>query len=87
VPDIHITVSDVERIKSELTRANTAIADALRKVDSAIQSADWKDANASAFAQRYDVTKRRTAQFAADYGELSRTLQRVIDQARAMGLK
>lgn len=85
MPDIHIKVSDVQRIKSELAKADKAIAAALKSVESALTSADWSDANSRAFATDFDAARRKAEGFTKDAVALNRFLGKVIDQAKALG--
>jgi hypothetical protein len=85
MPDIHIKVADVERLKSEVTKADKLITDAIRAVDSALRSADWNDANSKAFASQFESAKRKASGFATDAAEMNRFLTRIIEQAKSMG--
>lgn len=85
MPDIHIKVTDVERLKSALTKADKDITEALRLVESALRSADWSDANSKAFAGKFETAKRKVSGFAAEANDMSTFLARVIQQAKSMG--
>ncbi|TFB96279.1 MULTISPECIES: hypothetical protein [unclassified Cryobacterium] len=87
MPDIHIKVADVERLKAELAKSNRAVKDALRAVDSALRTADWNDANSKSFENTFAAARRKVAGFEADAVEMERFLARVIAQAKSMGAK
>lgn len=87
MPDIHIKISDVERLRSTLSASKNEITNSLRKVEQSLRSADWQDSNRTSFEDQLKTAGQKISQFANDAEQLDRYLSRVISQAKSMGIK
>lgn len=84
MPDIHISIPDVERLRGDLRAAKTQVEASVKKVEDSLRSADWNDANSKSFGQQLAAAKRGTKAFTAEADQLDRFLGRVLDQAKRM---
>lgn len=86
MPDIHISIRDVERVRSELRAAEKSIQASIKKVESTLRSADWADPNRREFERKLgDATRPVTTFTTSGVGELDAYLNKVIAQAKALG--
>jgi hypothetical protein len=81
--DIHIKVADVEKVRSELNRAEKEIKAAMDRVLSTLNGADWKDRNRTEFEGSLRTAKASLDAFARAVPDLNSFLSRVISHARS----
>jgi hypothetical protein len=81
---IHITISDVERLRARINQAEKEIKQALNGIEQALHGANWQDANRRKFEDSWQ-TARASADFERTARELTSQLSVVIAKAKALG--
>lgn len=85
MPDVHISIRDVERLRTKVADAKKTLLESAKGVSSASDHADWKDANSRKFDQEWAKVKNNIDSAAKDLDLLHSFLGKVVDHAKQMG--